>query len=64
MLFLRNLISDLATLRRPVTAAAVVAFGLALAAPFGLDPEDVPAEQLTGALAAIGVVFAYIESRV
>lgn len=63
MQFLRNLISDVASLRRPVTAAAVVAFALAVVAPFGVDPADVDTEKLTGLLAAVGVAFAYLESR-
>lgn len=64
MTFLRNLLSDLAKLRMPVTAAAVVTTGLALAEPFGLSLGGDATAKVTGALAAVGVISAYVQERI
>jgi len=59
-MFLKNLLADLVSLRRPVTAASVVATGVALLSPFGLDVGP-SGPVIAGALVAVGVVAAYIE---
>ena len=56
MTFIRNFIRDVATLKLPVTAAAVLATVLAL-----LDPLAVP--KVTAAIVLVGVVAQYIDSR-
>ena len=64
MTFLRNLLRDLATLRLPVTAAAVVAPGLALLEPFGLGLGGEDTAKVTAALVAVGVIAEFVHSRV
>ena len=61
MKFARKFLADLVSLRQPVTAAAVVATGIAIVKPFGLDVgPDAPV--LTGTLVAVGVLAAYVRS--
>jgi hypothetical protein len=62
MKFLRNLAHDLATLKRPVTATAVVALVVELVSPFGLDV-GTWGPRLTASLVFVGAVAAYVESR-
>lgn len=58
--FLREFLADIVKLRRPVTAAAVVATLVALASPFGINvgPQG---PELTGVLVAVGTLAAYLE---
>jgi hypothetical protein len=62
MTFIKRLLHDLTTLKRPVTAAAFVATIVALVSPLGLDVGPNGAV-LTAALVAVGTVAAYVESR-
>jgi hypothetical protein len=61
MRFVACLLREVATLRRPVTAAAVLATFLAVVAPFGVDLDDATAGQVSAALVAVGVIAAYVE---
>ena len=60
-MFVKQFVTDLATLRLPVTAAAVVATGLAVIKPFGVD---LVAAQLTGALVGVGALAEFIKRYV
>lgn len=60
---LLTILRDIARLRLPVTAGAVLATVLAITAPFGLDLGGETTAQVTGALVAVGVVARYIELR-
>lgn len=59
-MFWRNLLRDLVTLRKPVTAGAVVALAVQVVSPFGLDVGPWGA-RLTAVLVGVGVVAAYVE---
>lgn len=63
MTFLKNLLADLVGLRLPVTAAALVALVVSLAGPFGVNLGGATTEKLTAALVAVGVVAAYVQSK-
>lgn len=63
MKFLKNLLRDLATLQKPVTATALVATVVELVSPFGLDVGP-SGPAITGAVTAVGLVAAYVESRI
>lgn len=58
--FLKTLLADLAKLRIPVTASAVVALFLALVEPFGLKVDPTV---LTGAVVVVGAIASYAQSR-
>ncbi len=60
MKFIKRFLHDLATLRKPVTATAVVAEAVALTEPFGIDLGSA-GSVVTGVLIAVGAVAAYIE---
>ena len=62
MTFLRNLLADLVKLRLPVTASALVATGVAVVAPWGVDLGPWTG-RVTAALVAVGVIAEYIKSR-
>jgi hypothetical protein len=59
-LFLKNLLADLVKLKRPVTAASVVALVVELISPFGLNV-GTAGPAITGALVAVGTIVAYLE---
>lgn len=61
-MFFKNFIKDLVALRKPVTAASVVALVVELVSPFGLDVGPW-GPRVTGALVVVGTVAAYVESR-
>ncbi len=63
MAFIRALLSDLVKLKLPVTAAAVLATFVALAEPFGIALGGDTTAKVTAALIAIGVIAAYIQSK-
>lgn len=63
MTFLRNFVKDVATLKLPVTAAAVVATVLALVDPLGVDLGSDAVPKVTAALVLVGVIAQYIDSR-
>lgn len=63
MTFLRNFIKDVATLKLPVTAAAVVATVLALVDPLGLNLGQDAVAKVTAALVLVGVIAQYVDSR-
>jgi hypothetical protein len=63
MTFLRNFIKDVATLKLPVTAAAVVATVLSLLDPLGLNLGKDAVPKVTAALVLVGVIAQYIDSR-
>lgn len=62
MTFLRNFLADLVKLRLPVTAGAVVATGVSIAEPFGLDVGPWTG-RITAALVGVGVIAEYVKSR-
>jgi hypothetical protein len=61
--FIRNFIRDVATLKLPVTAAAVLATALALVDPLGLNLGKDAVAKVTAALVLVGVIAQYIDSR-
>ena len=61
MSFLKKFLTDLATLKLPVTAAAVVATGLALVEPFGLVLDDGATAKVTAALVAVGLIAEWLK---
>jgi len=61
--FLRNFVKDVATLKLPVTAAAVVATVLALVDPLGVNLGSDAVPKVTAALVLVGVIAQYIDSR-
>lgn len=63
MTFLRNFIKDVATLKLPVTAAAVLATVLALLDPLGVNLGADAVPKVTAAIVLVGVVAQYIDSR-
>lgn len=63
MTFIRNFIKDVATLKLPVTAAAVLATILALLDPLGLNLGEDAVAKVTAAIVAVGVIAQYIDSR-
>ena len=62
-MFLKNLVRDLASLKLPVTAAAVVATLVALVEPFGVTLGGDTTAKVTAALVALGVIAEYVKSR-
>ena len=62
-MFLKNLVRDLASLKLPVTAAAVVATLVALVEPFGVTLGGDTTAKVTAALVAVGVIAEYVKSR-
>jgi len=62
-MFLRNLLRDLASLKLPVTAAAVVATVLAVLEPFGVNLGGDTTAKVTAALVAVGVIAEFVKSR-
>lgn len=62
-MFLKNLARDIATLRLPVTAAAVVATITALIEPFGVNLGGDTTAKVTAALVAVGVIAEYVKTR-
>jgi uncharacterized membrane protein len=60
MKFIKSFVHDLVTLRKPVTAAAVVGALVTLTSPFGID---LHAQQVADVLVAIGTLAALIEHR-
>ncbi len=62
-MFLKNLVRDLASLKLPVTAAAVVATVAAVVEPFGLNLGGDTTAKVTAALVAVGVIAEYVKSR-
>ena len=62
-MFLRNLLRDLASLKLPVTAAAVVATVLAVLEPFGVNLGGDTTGKVTAALVAVGVIAEFVKSR-
>lgn len=62
-MFLKNLVRDLASLKLPVTAAAVVATILAVLEPFGVNLGGDTTAKVTAALVAVGVIAEYVKSR-
>jgi len=63
MTFIRNFIKDVATLKLPVTAAAVLATVLALLDPLGVNLGSDAVPKVTAAIVLVGVVAQYIDSR-
>lgn len=63
MSFARAFLDDLARLKLPVTAGAVLATALALVQPFGIDLGGDATAKLTAALVAVGVVSQYLQDR-
>lgn len=57
-------LGEIARLRLPVTAAAVVATVAAIVAPFGLQLGDAQSARITAALAALGLVAEWIRQAV
>lgn len=62
MTFLRNLLRDLVKLRLPVTASALVATGVAVIEPWGIDPGPWTG-RITAALVGVGIVAEYVRTR-
>lgn len=60
MIALLRTLRELAQLRLPVTAAAVLATVLALVAPFGVEIGDETTAQVTGALVGLGVAVEWL----
>ncbi|MDO8209301.1 hypothetical protein [Conexibacter sp. CPCC 206217] len=63
MSFLRAFLDDLATLKLPVTAAALLSTVVALIEPFGITLGGDTTAKLTAALVAIGIVSQYLQDR-
>lgn len=63
MTFIRNFIKDVATLKLPVTAAAVLATVLALLDPLGVNLGQDAVPKVTAAIVLVGVIAQYIDSR-
>jgi len=63
MTFIRNFIKDVATLKLPVTAAAVLATVLALLDPLGVNLGQDAVAKVTAAIVLVGVIAQYIDSR-
>ena len=63
MTFIRNFIRDVATLKLPVTAAAVLATVLALLDPLGVNLGADAVPKVTAAIVLVGGVAQYIDSR-
>lgn len=61
MTFLKKLLRDLATLKLPVTAGAVVATLVALVEPFGVTLDGDTTAKVTGALVAVGVIAEWLK---
>lgn len=57
-------LGEIARLRLPVTAAAVVATVTAIVAPFGLQLGDAQTARITAALAAIGLLAEWVRQAV
>lgn len=62
-MFVKNLLRDLASLKLPVTAAAVVATVVAVLEPFGISLGGDTTAKVTAALVAVGVIAEYVKSR-
>lgn len=58
---LRGVLTDVAKLKLPVTAAAVLATALALLQPFGIELGGDTTGEVTGALVAVGVVATFLQ---